>query len=99
MEPTRDSQATLLDLLERILDKGLILDADIIVSIAGIPLLGIKLNAAIASMDTMIKYGIWKDWDDAQRLMASVECSRPGPVSATRIVDKTVAFEAGNLGK
>ena len=99
MEPTRDSQATLLDLLERILDKGLILDADIIVSIAGIPLLGIKLNAAIASMDTMIKYGIWKEWDDAQRLMASAEYSRAGSVSATRIVDKTVAIGAGNLGK
>ena len=99
MEPTRDSQATLLDLLERILDKGLILDADIIVSIAGIPLLGIKLNAAIASMDTMIKYGIWKDWDDAQRLVADAEYGRARPVSATGIVDKTVAIGAGSFGK
>jgi hypothetical protein len=99
MEPTRDSQATLLDLLERILDKGLIIDADVIVCVAGIPLLGIKLNAAIASMDTMIKYGIWKDWDDAQRLGAGTEHCRPGQVSSAGISDKTIAIGAGSMRK
>jgi len=73
MDPTRDTHATLVDLLDRILDKGLILDADLIIHVAGIPLIGIKLKAAIAGMDTMLKYGIWEDWDTAQRAIATEE--------------------------
>jgi hypothetical protein len=73
MKPTRDSQATLVDLLDRILDKGLIIDADIIFQVAGIPLIGIKLRAAIAGMETMLKYGIWNDWDQASRTAAGIE--------------------------
>jgi hypothetical protein len=75
MGPTRDAHTTLIDLLDRILDKGLIVDADLIILVAGIPLIGIKLKAAIAGMETMLKYGIWEDWDAAQRA-AVVEESR-----------------------
>ena len=73
MEPTRDSRATLVDLLDRVLDKGLILDADLIIHVAGIPLLGVKLKAALAGMETMLKYGIWEDWDKVQRAIATEE--------------------------
>ena len=73
MEPTRDTHATLVDLLDRVLDKGLVLDADLIIHVAGIPLLGVKLRAALAGMETMLKYGIWQDWDEAQRAIATKE--------------------------
>ena len=73
MDPTRDTHATLVDLLDRILDKGLILDADLIIHVAGIPLIGIKLKAAIAGIETMLKFGIWEDWDAAQRAVATEE--------------------------
>ncbi len=73
MDPTRDTHTTLVDLLDRILDKGLILDADLIIHVAGIPLIGVKLKAAIAGMETMLKYGIWEDWDAAQRAVAVEE--------------------------
>ncbi len=73
MEPTRDTHATLVDLLDRILDKGLILNADLIIHIAGIPLLGVNLKACLAGMETMLKYGIWQDWDEAQRVIATEE--------------------------
>ena len=76
MNPTRDTHATLVDLLDRILDKGLMLDADIIVHVAGIPLLGVKLRAALAGMETMLKYGMWQDWDVAQRAVATDEYRR-----------------------
>jgi hypothetical protein len=76
MNPTRESHATLVDLLDRVLDKGLVLDADLIIHVAGIPLLGVKLRAALAGMETMLKYGIWKDWDEAQRAIASKEYRR-----------------------
>lgn len=67
MNPSRDSHATLVDLLDRVLDKGLILDADLIIHVAGIPLLGVKLTAALAGMETMLRYGFWQDWDEVQR--------------------------------
>jgi len=73
MEPTRESNATLVDLLDRILDKGLILNADLIIHVAGIPLLGVNLKACLAGMETMLNYGIWRDWDEAQRAIATEE--------------------------
>lgn len=76
MEPTRDTHATLVDLLDRILDRGLVLDADLIIHVAGIPLLGVKLKACLAGMETMLKYGIWRDWDEAQRAVATEEQRR-----------------------
>lgn len=68
MEPIRDRNATLVDLLDRILDKGLVLYADVIISVAGIPLIGVNLRAAIAGMETMLEYGMMRDWDEATRL-------------------------------
>jgi hypothetical protein len=73
MQPTRGTHATLVDLLDRVLDKGVILDADIMIHVAGIPLLGVKLQAALAGMETMLKYGMWEDWDKAQRAIATEE--------------------------
>jgi len=67
MEPTRDRNATLVDLLDRALDKGLVIHADVIISLAGIPLIGVNLRAAIAGMETMLEYGIMRDWDEATR--------------------------------
>ena len=70
MQPTRDTHATLVDLLDRVLEKGLVLNADLIINVAGIPLIGINLRACIAGIETMLKYGIWQDWDAAQRAIS-----------------------------
>jgi hypothetical protein len=78
MKPVCDTQATVVDLLDRILDKGVMLNADVIISVAGIPLIGVNLRAAIASVDTMLRYGIWEDWDEAQRAIATEERRREG---------------------
>jgi len=67
VEPTRDSHATLVDLLDRVLDKGLVLYADIIISVAGIPLIGVNLRAALAGMETMLRYGVMQEWDERIR--------------------------------
>jgi hypothetical protein len=61
------------DLLDRVLEKGLVLNADLLIHIAGIPLLGVNLRACLAGMETMLKYGIWQDWDEAQRAIATRE--------------------------
>ena len=69
MEPQRNTNATIVDLLDRVLDKGLIIHADIIVSVAGIPLIGVNLRAALAGMETMLKYGIMQSWDERIRTL------------------------------
>jgi hypothetical protein len=71
MEPERCTNAGLVDLLDRVLTKGIVLNADIIISVAGVPLLGLNLKAALAGMETMIRYGMWRDWDAAQRAWAA----------------------------
>ncbi|MDA2936932.1 gas vesicle protein [Acidobacteria bacterium AH-259-A15] len=67
LEPVRERHATLVDLLDRVLDKGVVLHADIIVSVAGIPLIGVTLRAALAGMETMLKYGMLEAWDESIR--------------------------------
>ncbi|MDI6815062.1 MAG: gas vesicle protein [Dehalococcoidales bacterium] len=52
------SEDTLVDVIDRILDKGLVINADITVSIAGVELLGIKIRAALASFETAARYGL-----------------------------------------
>lgn len=71
MEPTRNSHATLVDLLDRVLDKGLVIHADLIISLAGVPLIGVNLRTALAGMETMIKYGMMQDWDQRTRAWES----------------------------
>lgn len=67
MDPQRNTNATLVDLLDRVLDKGVVIHADLIVSVAGIPLIGVNLRAALAGMETMLKYGIMQAWDERIR--------------------------------
>ena len=60
-------RAALVDLLDRVLDRGLFLRADLVISLAGIPLIGATLSVAVAGTETMLKYGILSDWDEAIR--------------------------------
>jgi hypothetical protein len=73
MRPTDAGHATLVDLLDRVLEKGLVLNADLVIHVAGIPLLGVNLRACLAGVETMLKYGIWRDWDE---LVKSVQVNR-----------------------
>lgn len=67
MEPTLDTRHALADLLDRLLDKGLVIQADVIISVAGIPLIGINLRAALAGIETMLQYGVMEEWDKEVR--------------------------------
>lgn len=60
-------ESSLLDLLDRVLERGLVINADILICLAGVPLVGINLRAAVAGMDTMVRYGVMEDWDDRIR--------------------------------
>jgi len=48
--------ATLVEIVDRILDKGLVVDAWAKVSLVGIEILTIELRAVVASVETWIKY-------------------------------------------
>lgn len=80
MEPIRNTHATLVDLLDRTLEKGLVINADLIISVAGIPLIGVNLRAALAGMETMIKYGIMQDWDERIRAWELEERKKQKPI-------------------
>lgn len=58
LQATRSSESTLADVIDRVLDKGLVINADICVSVAGVELLGIKIRAALASFETAARYGL-----------------------------------------
>ncbi len=58
LEPSKDNLGTLADAIDRLLDKGLVINADIAVSVAGVELLGIKIRAALSSFETAAKYGL-----------------------------------------
>ncbi len=88
MKPTNQIQITLTDVLNRLLDKGLIINAEIVISVAGIPLVGVVLRAAVAGMETMLAYGMMEDWDTSTRRLASE--SSKGKAPASRISPKTL---------
>jgi len=70
MEPIRPKSATLVDLLDRVLDQGLVIQADLVICMAGIPLIGVNLRAALAGMQTMLDYGQLQGWDERTRAFA-----------------------------
>jgi len=58
LTPAKERGTSLVDVIDAILDKGLVINADITVSVAGVELLGIKVRAALASFATAAKYGL-----------------------------------------
>ena len=59
-QPGRTQPATLADILERVLDKGIIIAGDIRVNLLDIELLTIKLRLLVVSVDKAEEMGI--DW-------------------------------------
>ena len=56
---THSTQSTnLADILERVLDKGIVIAGDINISLVGVELLSIRLRLLIASVDKAMEIGI-----------------------------------------
>ena len=59
----RDGSANLADILERVLDKGVVIAGDIRINLLDIELLTVKLRLIVASVDRAKEMGIdW--WED-----------------------------------
>ncbi|MFJ4841508.1 gas vesicle protein [Streptomyces sp. NPDC088746] len=66
---------TLDDLLEVVFNKGAVLHLDLIIAVADIPLIGVNVRAAIAGMETMLEYGMLRQWDADTRAWAERSAS------------------------
>ena len=56
----------LADILERVLDKGIVIAGDISISLVGVELLTIKIRLLVASVDKALEMGInWWESDPA----------------------------------
>lgn len=56
--------SSLADILDRILDKGVVIAGDVTISLVGVELLNIRLRLLIASVDKAIEMGInWWETD------------------------------------
>ncbi|ELY51743.1 gas vesicle protein GvpJ [Natronolimnohabitans innermongolicus] len=95
-QPSRQ-KADLAEVVEMLLDKGIVINADIAVSIGDTQLLGVQVRAAIASFETAAKYGLeFPEGTDMRRVAAAVddpelaEMERPNPaIDPTRSVNVT----------
>lgn len=96
LQATSMDSSTLIDVIERILDKGVVINADITVSLVGIELLGIKARIALASFETAAKYGLefpsgtsndGRAWQEAK--VEKEECPQCGKnVSVEELLDE-----------
>jgi hypothetical protein len=100
MRPSR-RDCDINDILEKLLDKGLFLNADLILSVAGVPLLGVNLKAAIAGMETMLEYGMMEAWDKRTREWYEKEYAKKVEVPLTmdeEIITKAFGSVWSNQG-
>ena len=73
--PTALETANLADVLERILDKGIVIVGDVVVMVADVELLTIKIRLMIASVDKAMQMGInW--WESDTFLSANASRSK-----------------------
>ncbi|WP_351224887.1 gas vesicle structural protein GvpA [Streptomyces sp. NPDC002133] len=82
--------SSLYDVLELILDRGLVIDVFVRVSIVGIEILKIDARIVVASVDTYLRFA-----EACNRL--DLEAGRKAPAQLTDIVGDTV--ESGARGK
>jgi hypothetical protein len=76
--PTVSGTANLLDILDRILDKGLVIAGDVRVSLANVELLTIRIRLLICSVDKAEEIGLnWWKFDP--------NLSAPAPIPALPI--------------
>lgn len=79
LTPESDPRATVVDLLEVLLNKGAILNVDMLIGIGNIPLIGVSVRAAIAGIETMLEYGMMRGWDARTRQWVETSLTRDVP--------------------
>ena len=84
---------SLIDVLDRVLDKGIVIDAWVRVSLVGIDLITVEARVVVASIDTYIKY--------SEAVGQVVPASRPAAVDSKAheaVLAENVALRAQLAG-
>lgn len=89
--PTVSGTANLLDILDRVLDKGLVIAGDVRVSLANVELLTIRIRLLVCSVDKAEQIGLnwWKFDPNLTQPMQITEPARrslPGTPPKARVV-------------
>jgi hypothetical protein len=58
LDPSDDDALVLSDLLSHVLDKGVVISGDVIISIAGIDLISVSLSVIISALETLERKNI-----------------------------------------
>jgi hypothetical protein len=76
---------SLIDVLDRVLDKGIVIDAWVRVSLVGIDLITVEARVVVASIDTYLKY--------SDAIGGAAAAARP-TIEATRTLEEISAENA-----
>jgi hypothetical protein len=82
--PTVSGTTNLIDILDRVLDKGLVIAGDIRVSLANVELLTIRIRLLVCSVDKAEQIGL--NWWKYDPHLTSPESELPAAPSRTRRV-------------
>lgn len=89
MAVQRETATSLIDVLDRVLDKGIVIDAWVRVSLVGIDLITVEARVVVASIDTYLKY--------SEAVGQVVPVSRPGQaelVAHQNVIAENAALRA-----
>ncbi len=83
--------SSLIDVLDRVLDKGIVIDAWVRVSLVGIDLITVEARVVVASIDTYLKYAdaVGQMGLVSRPQLTTVEEEVPVTVETTRRVSRT----------
>ncbi len=81
--PTQPRATSLVDILDRVLDKGLVVAGDIRVSLANVELLTVRIRLLVCSIDKAEEIGLdW--WRRDSFLSSQAELTEPEEMAALR---------------
>ncbi len=86
----------LLDVLDRILDKGIVINGEITVSLLKSEILSLRINLVIASIETAKRYGIelpWEKWRDSSKRLEVKEQNNKNKKHTTKTGNKVKIVE------
>lgn len=89
--------ANLADILERVLDKGIVIAGDITVSLVGVELLNIRLRLLVASVDKAMEMGINWWQSDPYLTTRTRELEEENRLLRERLDDLEQVLQAHNI--
>jgi hypothetical protein len=72
MEPQKSDDAVV-ELVDVLLEDGAVLAADALITVADVPLVGVRLRLMLAGMTEMADSGVFEEWDRERRRAAMTD--------------------------